>query len=170
LPSITEIEELIIRLHKEGKTMREIAKVVHKNFTYIGAILKTKFPEEFIENSTSNNETKALKLFSEERSPTQVAIELRSSAEEIEKFYTSFWRLEGLYELYRIYKELNVRAFIRFYNQLRDRRMANRRGFHKIIELIDTNVKTDIESANFNIDASPQIWNNDSSNDEDVLV
>jgi YesN/AraC family two-component response regulator len=65
LPSITEIEELIVQLHNEGKTMREIAKVVHKNFTYIGAILRRRFPEEFIDNSKSNKETKALKLFYE---------------------------------------------------------------------------------------------------------
>jgi len=64
LPSVTEIEELIVQLHNQGKTMRDIAKVVHKNFTYIGAILR-RFPEEFIDNSKSNKETKALKLFYE---------------------------------------------------------------------------------------------------------
>jgi hypothetical protein len=89
LPSITEIEELIVQLHNEGKTMREIAKVVHKNFTYIGAILRRRFPEEFIDNTKSNKETKALKLFYEKKSPTQVAIELRSSAAETDLFIRS---------------------------------------------------------------------------------
>jgi hypothetical protein len=89
LPSITEIEELIVQLHNEGKTMREIAKVVHKNFTYIGAILRRRFPEEFIDNTKSNKETKALKLFYEKKSPTQIAIELRSSAAETDLFIRS---------------------------------------------------------------------------------
>jgi hypothetical protein len=30
---------------------------------------------------------------------------LRLSTEETEKFYKNFWRLEGLYELYNIYRE-----------------------------------------------------------------
>lgn len=89
MPSITEIEELIVQLHNEGKTMREIAKVVHKNFTYIGAILRRRFPEEFIDNTKSNKETKALKLFYEKKSPTQIAIELRSSAAETDLFIRS---------------------------------------------------------------------------------
>lgn len=69
--------------------MREIAKVVHKNFTYIGAILRRRFPEEFIDNTKSNKETKALKLFYEKKSPTQIAIELRSSAAETDLFIRS---------------------------------------------------------------------------------
>ncbi len=97
MASNTEIEELIVQLHKEGKTMREISKMVHKNFTYIGAVLRKRFPEEYTDSCTMNRETQALKLFSEKRTPTQVAIELGSSTDETEKFYTNFWRLEGLY-------------------------------------------------------------------------
>ena len=70
-----ETEELIVRLHREGKNIREIAKVVHKNFTYISVVLRRRIPE-YIENNTTNKETRALNLFSEKKSPTQVAIEL----------------------------------------------------------------------------------------------
>ena len=35
-----EKEELVIRLHKEGKTIREIAHAVHVSFTDIGKIIR----------------------------------------------------------------------------------------------------------------------------------
>ena len=85
--------------------MREISKMIHKNFTFIGAVLRKRFPEEYTGSCSTNRETQALKLFSEERTPTQVAIELGSSTDETEKFYTNFWRLESLYELYTLYIE-----------------------------------------------------------------
>lgn len=43
--TIAEIEEQITKLHKEGKTTKEISKVVHKNYTFIGAMLRKLFPE-----------------------------------------------------------------------------------------------------------------------------
>ena len=86
MASITEVEELIVQLHKEGKTMRAISKVIHKNFTYIGAVLRKRFPEEYTDSCTMNKETQALKLFTEKRTPTQVAIELGSSTDETENF------------------------------------------------------------------------------------
>jgi hypothetical protein len=172
LASNTEIEELIVQLHKEGKTMREISKVIHKNFTYIGAVLRKRYPEEYTDSCTMNKETQALKLFTEKRTPTQVAIELGSSTDETEKFYTNFWRLEGLYELYNIYKDYtrNLREFLHFLNQLRERKITRRRGFNKILKIIDEN-KAMKESADFELNT--EIWDNDTPNDDssiDVLV
>ena len=56
LVSNEETEEHIVRLHKEGKNIREIAKAVHKNFTYISVVLRKRLPEEY----TGNNTTKRL--------------------------------------------------------------------------------------------------------------
>ena len=169
MASNTEIEELIVQLHKEGKTMREISKVIHKNFTSIGAVLKKRFPEEYTDSCPMNRETQALKLFSEKRTATQVAIELGSSTDETEKFYTNFWRLEGLYELYNIYKEYhrNLTEFLHFLNHLRDRKITTRRGFNKVLKMIDDNMAME-ELANFEFNTSSEIWSNDSSTD--VLV
>jgi hypothetical protein len=33
-------EELVIRLHKEGKTIRQIAHIAHLSFTDIGSIIR----------------------------------------------------------------------------------------------------------------------------------
>jgi hypothetical protein len=172
LASNTEIDEMIVQLHKERRTMREISKVIHKNFTYIGAVLRKRFPEEYTDNYITNRETQALKLFSEKRTPTQVAIELNSSTDDTEKFYTNFWRLEDLYELYNIYKEYtrNLREFLHFLNQLRERKITTRRGFNKVIKIFDSN-KTMKELEDFRLNT--EIWDNDTPNDDsstDVLV
>lgn len=103
--SIDEIQDRIAELHKQRKTTREIAKDVRKNLTFVGSVLKKRFPEEYVNDVTINKETQALHLFSIKKTPTQVAIKLRLSTEETEKFYKNFWRLEGLYELYNIYRE-----------------------------------------------------------------
>ena len=47
--------------------MREISKMIHKNFTYIGAVLRKRFPEEYIDNCRTNRETQALKVFTEKK-------------------------------------------------------------------------------------------------------
>ena len=149
--------------------MREISKVIHKNFTYIGVVLRKRFPEEYTDSCITKRETQALKLFSEKRTPTQVAIELGSSTDETEKFYTNFWRLEGLYELYNMYKEYtrNLREFLHFLNQLRDRKVTTRIGFNKVLKIIDNN-NTMKEPTDFKLNTSSEIWDNYSSTD--VLI
>ena len=147
--------------------MRQISKMIHKNFTYIGAVLRKRFPEEYTDSRTMNKETQALKLFTEKRTPTQVAIELGSGTDETEKFYTNYWRLEGLYELYNIYKEYtrNLKEFLHFLNQLRDRKITTRRGFNKVLKIIDYD-KAMKESANFKLNITSEIWDNDTPNND----
>ena len=96
-------------------------------------------------------------------------MKLRWNFEQTEKVYLDFWRLEGLYELYNIYKEYtrNLREFLHFLNQLRDRKVTTRRGFNKVLKIIDNN-KTMKELEDFKLNTSSEIWNNDSSTD--VLV
>ena len=131
--------------------------------------MRKRFPEENTVSCNTNRETQALKLFTEKMTPTQVAIELGSSTDETEKFYTNFWRLESLYELYTLYIEhtRNLREFLHFLNQLRDRKITTRRGFNKVLKIIDYD-KAMKESANFEFNTSSEIWSNDSSTD--VLV
>jgi hypothetical protein len=72
----SEIEQLIVKLHNDGKNMREISKHegVHKNFTFIGAILRKRFPEEYTDtnNSVENKETEALEIiYADESEPDE---------------------------------------------------------------------------------------------------
>jgi hypothetical protein len=59
-----EIEDTIAELHKERKTSKEISKIVHKNFTFIGAVLRKRFPEEYsgTGSSTITKETQIIFL------------------------------------------------------------------------------------------------------------
>ncbi|MGI0044083.1 MAG: hypothetical protein ACRD47_10260, partial [Nitrososphaeraceae archaeon] len=73
----SEKEELVVQLYEEGKTIREIAKEVRMSFGPIGNIIRKVTGD----NSTDNNnkpmlskETKALRLFSNGKSPISVTI------------------------------------------------------------------------------------------------
>jgi len=59
-------------------------------------------------NNKSPNEkaTQAYKLFSEDKKPVEVAIELGLPEKEATRYYTEYWRLKGIYELHSIYKEV----------------------------------------------------------------
>ena len=108
---MTEIEEQIVRLHKEGKTMREISKVVHKNFTYIGAVLRRRFPDEYVNNDNSktiSKETQALKLFKKEKDLVYVMTKLDMKPEDVKKLYLEFQSLQGLPSLKDIHNELGT--------------------------------------------------------------
>src|SRR5205823_4510253 len=63
-------------------------------------------------SSNSNNNkppnqksTQAYKLFSEGKTPVDVAIQLSLSEKEATRYYTEYWRLKRLYKLYDIYQE-----------------------------------------------------------------
>ena len=50
--------------------------------------------------------TQAYKLFSEGKTPVEVAIQLGLSEKEATRYYTEYWRLKRIYGLYQIYQEL----------------------------------------------------------------
>jgi intein-encoded DNA endonuclease-like protein len=77
-----EKEDYVIRLYKENKSTREIAKLTHMSFRDIGVITKKlklesdgeKGPlEEDDDIKSKSKTTQALKLFSELQSPVEVA-------------------------------------------------------------------------------------------------
>jgi hypothetical protein len=157
--TIKEIEERIVELHRQGKTSKEISKDVHKNYNFIGDVLRKRFPEEYPDTVTMTKETQALKAFHAKKSPTEVAIELGLSTDETEKFYKNFWRLERLYELYRIYNEnkSRLRLFLYFYKQLGKRKVASRKDFDDVLEIMDTNNEIHEEIRDFQTDFAPNI-------------
>jgi transposase len=69
-----EKEQYVIELYKQGRTVREIAKLMHMSFGEIGKILKKFKKEAEIErghndegdnNKAKSKESQAFKLFSE---------------------------------------------------------------------------------------------------------
>jgi hypothetical protein len=109
-----ETEEFIIDLyHNQKKTFREIQKIVRKSPRDIRAILNRVEPEY----SSLSISSQAYKLFSEGKTPIQVAITLNLREPEARQFYLEYWNLQHLYSLHEIYQEIktNIRHFLNLY-------------------------------------------------------
>ena len=83
-------ERLVLDLYNQGKNTREIAQEVRMSFSAIGAILK----KAERENETSKEQTdkmsqaaQAYELFSDGKSPVDVAIALNLRQTEVTDFY-----------------------------------------------------------------------------------
>ena len=104
-----EKEELVVKLHQENKTIRQIAEIVHMSFKDIGAIIR-----RIDGRANDNNEiyfnkskaTQALHLFKNGKKPIEVAINLDISASEIEDILQEYWVLNQLDELALVYHEI----------------------------------------------------------------
>src|SRR5687768_12331091 len=121
-----ERERLVIDLYyNQGKTYREISKEARISPRDIGVILNNvieekkteRLKEEEQDNTDSeknqNQEqyrhlslaAQAYKLFSERKTPLQVAIELNLGESEATKFYKEYWKLKQLHNLNMVYEE-----------------------------------------------------------------
>jgi hypothetical protein len=161
-----DAEELIVKLHNDGKNMREISKHdgVRKNFTFIGAVLRKRFPEEYADADTREEltkETQALKLFSKKKTPAQVAIKLEWDFEQTEKAYVDYWRLNRLFELYQIYCDHKdkLREILWFIRQLRKRRDINIKSFKDALKVLDNNKAFNDELEYFGKNVMPKFHN-----------
>ncbi|MFY9870637.1 MAG: hypothetical protein WAK17_13035 [Candidatus Nitrosopolaris sp.] len=104
-----EKEENVIRLCKENKSFREIAKIMHMSFRDIGAIInKWKEREKGQLNDdikSKSKTTQAIKLFSEGKNTVDVVIALDLPADQVRATYRQYWDLKHMYELGQIYDE-----------------------------------------------------------------
>jgi len=99
----------VLEHHSQGIGTREIAKLLHMSFTDIAKILKDSDKEKESEQQKTREEflsSRAHKLFSEGKSPVQVAINLNIRASEAIILQREYWDLEGLHNLNRIYEEI----------------------------------------------------------------
>ncbi|MGB8035600.1 MAG: hypothetical protein WCF03_17435 [Nitrososphaeraceae archaeon] len=109
--ALTREERLrrVLEHHSQGMGTREIAKLLHMSFTDIGKILKAADKEKESEQQRTRQEflsSKAYKLFSEGKTPVQVAIDLNIRASEAIIFQREYWDLKGLHNLNQIYEEI----------------------------------------------------------------
>jgi predicted transcriptional regulator len=103
------LESKVLEIYNQGKTTREIAKEQRLSLRDIGHILKKNGVNHGIASIDDDNKkspTQAYKLFSEEKKPVEVAVQLGLSEKEVTRYYTEYWRLMHLYKLHSIYKEL----------------------------------------------------------------
>jgi len=84
-----ETEDLIVDLYyNQKKTFREIQKIVRKSPRDISAVLNKVEPER----SSLSISSQAYRLFSEGKSPNQVAITLNIREPEATQFHREYWR------------------------------------------------------------------------------
>ena len=132
-------EELVIRLHKEGKTIRQIA---HLSFTDIGSIIQKIDCRDNNDGVEANKdiknktrETKALFLFSIGKTPLQVAIELDLPASEVHDMLEEYWALNELHELAFVYNEIKayLPSFLKLFHCLKKHKMLSEKRITNIL-------------------------------------
>lgn len=97
-----EREKAVVQLYREGRSYREISRIARISVRDIKPILQKYGADNYLSNDQEidtyfNNEdirlpnsTKAYKLFAEEKSPSQVSIELNLRAPEVKTILVSF--------------------------------------------------------------------------------
>ena len=135
-------EELVIRLHQEGKTIRQIAAAAHLSFTDIGVIIRKLDGRDNNDGVESNKdiknktrETKALFLFSIGKTPLEVAIELDLSASEVHDMLEEYWALNELHELAFVYNEIKayLPSFLKLFHCLKEHKMMSEKHITNIL-------------------------------------
>jgi hypothetical protein len=132
-------EQLVIKLHQEGKSFREIASVAHLSFSDIGAILrKIDGKDDGIEMKDLKNkskDTQALYLFSIGKTPLEVTIELDLTTTVVHEIQEEFWALNQLHELAFVYDEIKsyLPSFLKLFHCLKERRMLDEKHISKFL-------------------------------------
>jgi hypothetical protein len=138
-----EKERLVLEQYNQGKTIRDIAKELRMSFRDIGAILKKASAEENENGQTTYKmewhpalsvSAQSYKLFSEGKTPIDVAVSLNLPQPEVTHFYREYWSLMKLQCLNKIYDDLgdDIGQFLKLYA------LCISEGFDKkhIIELL----------------------------------
>jgi transcriptional regulator len=114
--NLEEKRNLVIQLHKEGKTQREIAQVAHMSIRDISKI--TRKLDGILEEKSVD--TKALDLFCQGKKPIEVAVELNLNAQKTSKLYKDYLKLEGFHKLVSLYEEIkdNLSLFLKLYSTI----------------------------------------------------
>jgi hypothetical protein len=114
--NLEEKKNLVIQLHQEGKTQRDIAKTAHMSIRDISKIIRKieGIPEE------KSLETQALDLFYQGKKPIEVAVTLNLNAQKTSKLYKDYLKLEGFHKLVSVYEEINdnLSLFLKLYSAI----------------------------------------------------
>jgi hypothetical protein len=133
-------EQLVIKLHQEGKNIRDIAQQVHMSFKDIGTIIRRIDGQEDYDNEkdlkNKSKETRALYLFLHGKRPVDVAIDLDLSSSEVENILQEFWVLNQLDELACIYLEIrnHIDLFLRLFHTMKKNKLINQRDIKTVLK------------------------------------
>ena len=122
-----EKRDLILSLLKEGKTYREICHIAHVSPRDIKPIAKEYERKKRLETNKGKEKdnqstqikklsisSRAFKLFSEGKKPTEVIIELDIPPEKVEKLWSQYLKSERMDECYEFYQmcQYNIPTFL----------------------------------------------------------
>jgi hypothetical protein len=129
-----ERERVVLDLYyNQGKTVRDIAKEARMSFRDIGSILNKAYEaqrkeEEQQDNVSDKNQqqqeqqqlslsTQAYKLFSEGKTPIEVAVALNVRELEVTRLYKEYWKLNQMHDLNTVYEEIkgDIIPFFKLY-------------------------------------------------------
>src|ERR687898_3370486 len=144
-----ERERLVLDLYNQGKTYREISKEARISPRDIRIILNKAFEEKTEEQGIKQNNnnggeknqehlslsSQAYKLFSERKTPLEVAIALNLRESETTKFYKEYWKLKQLHNLNMVYEELrgDIEPLLRLYRLSKAKGM----GVKQVVNLLE---------------------------------
>jgi hypothetical protein len=132
-------EQLVIKLHQESKSFREIASIAHLSFSDIGAVIrKIDGKDDGIEMKDLKNKSKgtqALFLLTNGKKPIEVAIELDLPSIEVENMQQEYWVLNQLDELALIYHEIrsHLTLFLRLFHIMKRNKMINEKDIQNAL-------------------------------------
>ena len=117
-------EQLVIKLHKAGKTIRDIAQAVHISFTDIGKIIRkiNGQKDEMLDLENKSKDTQALYLFSNGKTPLEVKFEIDIPTSDVYDLQEEFWALDQLQELAFVFSEIKnfLASFMKLYRSLKE--------------------------------------------------
>lgn len=134
-----EKEELVIKLHEEGKNMRDIASTAHMAFGDIGKIIKRLDGQADNYDETDlrskSKATQAISLFKTGKKPIDVAIELDLPESEVNDLQQEYWALNQLYELPLVYQELKycLDSFLELFKLFKKNKMLGEKYISKFL-------------------------------------
>ena len=107
-----EKEKLVVDLYENGSSYHEIAKEARVSLRDIKGILDRANGVRSLSKSSQ-----AYQMFSEGKSPTDVAITLGMREPEVTQLYRESWTLKQIYDLNSIYLETkgNLGSFVKLY-------------------------------------------------------
>jgi hypothetical protein len=131
-----EKEKLIVELYNQNKTYKEIAKIARVSVRDIKPILE--------KAERAREKELAYRLFSEDKTPLDVQIELNLEEPEVTGYYREYWKLRDLYSLNMVYEEIgdaNIIHLLKAYTKIRESGM----GFDQAVTLIK-NANNDLQT------------------------
>jgi hypothetical protein len=131
-----EKEQLVIKLHQESKTIREIASAAHVSFSDIKKIMgRIDGNAGDTDLRSKSKATQAMSLFKTGKKPIDVAIELDLPESEVYDLQQEFYALNQLYDLSLVYIELkhDLDPFVTLFRILKKNKMLNAKYVAKLL-------------------------------------